>query len=273
MSTHLAAAPSLVAGALARLETLIGLAPGDVSRRRLERHIPLLTLAATRAPDIDDPAWADVIDAVTIQETRLFRHPAQCLVLHDVVLPRLIATARDRGSHRLRLLCAGCATGEEAWTLAVIAAHALASDGPGLGFEVVAVDLSRPALRAAAQAIYAAGPPDPLRDVPPAFHVSFPAHQAGITVAGELTGKVRFRRANLLALGPDHLGFDAIMCRNVGIYLTSDARAAVMRDLAARLLPGGALLVGPTDSVPRDAGLQAWSADTVSIYRRPLAPP
>ena len=266
----------LVASTLARLETLIGLAPGEVSRRRLERNPNLHTRADHHPLTIDDPAWADVIDAVTIQETRLFRHPAQCLLLHDIVLPDLIEAARKRGADKIRMLCAGCATGEEAWTLAAIADHGLAQygsldAGPRLDFEVIALDLSRPALRAAARARYASGPPDPLRDVPPPFRTRFPATPAGVTVSPEFSGKVRFRRGNLLTLRPDQIGFDVITCRNVGIYLTSAARDTVMSSLAAQLVPGGALLVGPTDTVPAETGLRLWHPDTVSVYRRPPA--
>src|SRR4051812_12196348 len=102
----------LVAGVLERLEALIGLAPGDVPRRRLERRPELLEPAMGRAPAIEDEAWAAVIDAVTVQETRLFRHPVQMLRFRAQALPALLQGAAARGAARLRLLSAGCATGE-----------------------------------------------------------------------------------------------------------------------------------------------------------------
>lgn len=263
-----AAEPSLVTAVLARLEALMGLAPGDVARRRLERHPALVARAAPRTPDIDDPAWAAVIDAVTVQETRLFRHPAQCLTLDAEVLPALIAAAQGRGAQRLRLLSAGCATGEEAWTLAALAQDAIAHSRARQGCEVLGLDLSRPALRIAAGAQYPAGPPDPLRDVPPAFRHFFVADAGGVAAGPLLRGHARFRRANLLDPRLGDARFDVVSCRNVGIYLTAKARAAVIRRLAAHLHPGGALMLGAGDPVPPDAGLVPWSRGSVALYRR-----
>lgn len=254
---------------LAALDPLIGLAPGEIPRRRLARHPALLARALRRAPDLDDPDWAAVVDAVTVQETRLFRNPAQLELLRLHVLPQLVRAAEARGS-ALRLLSAGCATGEEAWTLAALGQDAL-RDAPGLGLDVVGLDLSRPALRAAAMGRFPPGPPAPLRDVPARFRACFPAEDGGHAVAPALRRAVRFARANLLGV-EDAAGFDAILCRNVCIYLTEAARAAVVRRLAALLRPGGALLLGATDTVPPDAGLAPWAADMVLIHRRVPSP-
>jgi chemotaxis protein methyltransferase CheR len=263
---------ALVEATLEQLARLIGLAPTDVARRRLARQPALLARAADSRPEMDDPAWAEVVDVVTVQETRLFRNPAQLALFHHEALPVLIQAARARGSTKLRLLSAGCATGEEAWTLAALAREAIAESGGSLSFEVVGLDLSRPALRTAATGRYPPGPPDPLRDVPARFRPLFAAADGGVEVADSLRGAVRFARANLLELAGDHSGFDAIACRNVGIYLLDAARARIARQLAALLRPSGAMLLGPTDVVPADAGLWPWSPGMVSVLRRPAAP-
>ncbi|WP_376087777.1 CheR family methyltransferase [Roseomonas sp. CCTCC AB2023176] len=141
-------APALespLAVAEAGLARIAGLAPSGVLRGRLERHAALLP-ALTATPSCDDPAWAALIDAVTVQETRLFRAPSQLAAI-AARLPRL-ATGRP-----LRILSAGCATGEEAWSLAVLAAAA------GLPAEVTGLDLCRPALRVAEAGRYGPGPP------------------------------------------------------------------------------------------------------------------
>lgn len=237
------------------LAQLAGLAPSAVLRRRLEGVAPLL--AALDPPPgtaldpalCDLPGWAGLLDAVTVQETRLFRAASQILALAD----RLDSLPTPR------LLSAGCATGEEAWTLAVLAAER------GLAADVVGIDLCRPALAAAAAGRYGVGPPDALREVPPAYHAFFRTAGAWIE---PLAPPPRFRRANLLALPKDLGGFSAILCRNVLIYLLPEAREAVLRGLVAHLLPGGLLLLGPTDAPGRDLPLRP-EPGAPGIWRRP----
>ena len=90
-------------------------------RRRLARCAGLLPALRRNPPDIHDPAWAAVIDAVTVQETRLFRHPALLAAVEAAVLPTLRAAAGREGRRPLRSVSAGCTTGEEVYTLAMLA--------------------------------------------------------------------------------------------------------------------------------------------------------
>ncbi|WP_426956745.1 CheR family methyltransferase [Muricoccus radiodurans] len=233
--------PASETTAEAGLARLAGLAPSEVLRRRLLRAAPSEPLPWP--PDLDHPAWAALLDAVTVGETRLFRSAPQLLAL-GALLPEAMARP-------LRLLSAGCATGEEAWSLAALAA---ASSRPA---EILGLDLCRPALRRAEAARYPAGPPDALREVPEPFHRFFPREGTEILPRPGGSTQVSFRRANLLEPPPDLPRFDAILCRNVLIYLLPEARAAVLRGLADRLLPGGTLLLGPTDTVPPGLGLRA----------------
>ena len=238
-----ALAPSFAA-AEDGLARIAGLAPSAVLRRRLERHAALLD-ALSPDPSDSDPAWAALLDAVTVQETRLFRAASQLAAIADR-LPTLV-----RGDRPLRILSAGCATGEEAWSLAVLAAEA------GLPAEVTGLDLCRPALRVAEAGRYGPGPPDPLREVPDAWGSRF--DRADGTVAARLPDDVavRFRRANLLDPPDDLPAFHVALCRNVLIYLLPEARDAVLRGLLAHLAPGGILVLGATDSPPRGARLRA----------------
>jgi chemotaxis protein methyltransferase CheR len=229
--------PAPLERAEAGLAALAGLAPSEVLRRRLDRAAPLIR-AIDSPPGLDSPGWAALLDAVTVQETRLFRSAPQ--LLH---LGRMMA---DGPSPPLRLLSAGCATGEEAWSLSVLAAAS------GIEAEVVGLDLCRPALARARAGRFPAGPPDALREVPPALRGYF-APEGGWVVPR--APAPAFRRANLLEPPADLGAFDAILCRNVLIYLLPEAREAVLRGLVARLRPGGALLLGPTDHPPADLPL------------------
>ncbi|MFL1461415.1 CheR family methyltransferase [Roseococcus sp. DSY-14] len=230
-------------GVSAGLALLAGLAPSPVLDGRLDRVPALAARCAAAPPALDHPDWAALLDAVTVQETRLFRHPAQFAAL-DAAL-----AARPPGP--LRLLSAGCATGEEAWSLAALA-HA---HGPS---EVLGLDLCRPALATARSGQLGLVLGDPLECVPPAARRLF----ADGAVVPALRPLARFARATLLAPPPG--AFDVIFCRNVLIYLHDAAREAVMRNLVAALRPGGLLGLGPTDRAPaalRPLGCSLWRRD------------
>lgn len=238
------------------LEGLAGLAPSDVLRRRLCRAAGLLGPLRLDRPDTEDPAWAALLDAVTVQETRFYRNAPQLDTFRDTILPALVASA---GARPLRLLSAGCATGEEAWTLGLMALDA----APGRPVEVLGLDLCRPALAAAEAALYH-GPPDPLRDLPPRY-LPWLAGTAPAEPGPALRQAVRFRRANLVRLAEPAGHYDAILCRNVLIYLSPAARSATVARLVAALRPGGALLLGPTDQP--GPGLRPWASGIIGSYR------
>jgi chemotaxis protein methyltransferase CheR len=229
--------------AQARLAELVGLAPSPVLTRRLQRVRPLVAQLQGRPSHLDDPVWAELLDAVTVPETRMFRAAAQLEALRSAVLPGLARCGT------LRLVSAGCATGEEAWTLAILAA------GVTGRWRVEGLDLSRPALLAATRATYHRGPPDALREVPARDLPALDLTETGFAPRAALRDGVRFRRANLLDPGLPAEEADVILCRNVLIYLTQPARSQVLRQLRAALRPGGVLVLGATDRPPAELGL------------------
>jgi chemotaxis protein methyltransferase CheR len=243
----------------AGLALLAGLAASDVLRGRLRRALPLLRTADAQtlaAPALEAPFWSALIDAVTVQETRLFRTSGQMLALSALVFSGLAGLGRPA-----RLLSAGCATGEEAWTLAVLARAA------GLPAEVLGLDLCRPALLAAGRGCYPPGPPDPLRDVPEDYRHYFTQDAEGLRPRPGDAVQIGFARQNLLEPLPPGDGFDVILCRNVLIYLNDAARLQVLRNLCDRLAPGGALLLGATDLPPPALRLRPWQPDQPSLWR------
>lgn len=250
--------PDGLAPLLDGLERLAGLAPNDVLLGRLKRAGHAAAAAARRPPDLDDPHWAALLDVVTVQETRMFRAADQLAAFRGRVLAELTDAAQGRPLH---LVSAGCATGEEAWTLAIIAAR-----GGAPAWRVLGLDLCRTALADAAAARYRRGPPDALRDVEQDDRAMLSVEDGGFAPASALRPHVAFRRANLLDPLPTQDLADAILCRNVLIYLTTDARRAVLRHLIAGLRPGGALLLGPTDAPP--TGLGPLRAEGQGMWRK-----
>jgi len=229
------------------LTRIAGLAHSPVLTARLRRAASLVVACEPEAAAVDEPRWAALLDAVTVQETRLYRHPAQSRLAGGFLADRL-ARARD-GGRPLRLLSAGCATGEEAFTLGA-QSLAAADAVPGVRVEVLGLDLCRPALASAMAGHIAPGLGDPLGLVPEELLPWLADAQGAPRLHPALRRLLSFRRANLLG-GIDALGqFDVIFCRNVLIYLTDSARLAVMQSLASALRPGGILALGPTDRSP-----------------------
>lgn len=245
---------------LAGLERVAGFAPNEVLIGRLHRAGRRALAAARREPHLDDPHWAALVDAVTVQETRMFRAAEQLDAFRSRLLGDLVAGARGRP---LRLVSAGCATGEEAWTLAILAARSGASQ-----WRVLGLDLSRPALASAAEGSYRRGPPDALREVPEGDRALLAMADGVFAPSDALRPHVAFRRSNLLDPVPSRARADAILCRNVLIYLTPAARSAVLLQLVAALRPGGALLLGPTDAPPPGLGLVPLGPETTGIWRK-----
>lgn len=249
------------------------------------------------ARDADDPEWLALIESLTVHETYFFRDPGQLALLAEMALPELVAAAARR-ERRLDVWSAGCATGEEAYTLAILALEALEAAGhareeagfgirpaPGWSLTVIGTDIARPPLIRAADGVYQTGPLSPFRQMPARAERFFPERTvpddpgAGMVrvARDDLRDVSVFTRANLIEREPPGTAFDLVACRNVLIYLTEPARRAVLTRVASAVRPGGWLLLGPTDrligrgpeAVPgADTFEQIWHAGSVAYRRR-----
>ena len=207
----------------------------------------------TRLKHGDDAALRRrLVEAMTTHETSFFRdqHPFDNLALQ--VLP---AQARRRIEEctvvtpRLRLLCAGCSTGEEAYSVAICVKTWLQTQdrfGPA-DVTVMAVDISRAVLDRARAGRY---PHERLKGLPAAWR---DAHftQAGDTwlVNDDVRAMVTFCEANL-SEPMERLGcFDIILCRNVIIYFAAALKAEIVRQFHSMLNPGGALILGASENL------------------------
>lgn len=182
-----------------------------------------------------------LIDALVIQETRFFRDHA--------VFAQIRLWAQDAAASRqtLRILCAPCSTGQEAYSVAAIlrAAGAAPAD-----FSIDAFDISRTALSMAARAIY---PEGALEHVPDEFRrMCGELRNDHWHIHDHLRRRIRFERRNLALPGAldDDAGYDLILCRNLFIYLHAQARAILADSLSRALGPRGRLIIGTGDRVP-----------------------
>jgi chemotaxis protein methyltransferase CheR len=196
----------------------------------------------------------ELLECVRVGETRLFRHKQQIDALEQVVAPAL--------QHRreLRVWSAGCAAGEEAYTLAAVLTHAL----PNALISVLATDVSDNALARAAEASY---PAAALAHVPDAYREDFVVDGALLHVRPELARLVRFERANLIDTAPEG-GFDIVWCRNVLIYFTAEARKRAIAHLVDATALNGAMFVGYSESMRDVDRLEPVRTDDAVYYVR-----
>ncbi len=219
---------------------------------------------------LDPRGPAEILDAVevlTTSETYFYREPEQLRALEREILPAL---ERERsGERRLRLLSAGCATGEEAYTLAA----QLLDSGRFAGWDLVVhgVDLSRRCLARAQAGSYG----EQAFRSPEGTELRrwFQLREGRWVADGALRRMVRFGAANLLdGEGLPVEPVDVILCRNVLLYFDSPARRQVLRHLHARLRPGGWLLLGHAESLLQlSADFELVRLDRELVFRRPRA--
>jgi chemotaxis protein methyltransferase CheR len=231
-----------------------GLAIGDSSRGNLSTALAMAAAGRHLEPHRccelaklgDDQLRQAFISAVTIHETYFFRHPEQFDLL------RALAEQRVREELRapLRALSAGCASGEEAYSIA----SALYSAAQGVrsppAIEVLGIDIDRSSLEKARGARY--GGWSVREALPPWASGALHGSSSGWEVTSELRAVVRFYSLNLhdsflaLLLAQDS-PFDFIFLRNVLMYLVPPAASRVAQQLAHLVSPNGYLIVSPLD--------------------------
>lgn len=191
------------------------------------------------------------LDAVTTNETQFFREPSQLAFLAERIFPEWRRRAERNRGRSLRVWSAGCATGEEPYTLAMLLLEAFPPEH-GWSIDVLATDLSTRALAVAESAQWSLAR---AKDIPEPYLKRYMLRgvrdQQGTMKAGpELRTVVRCLQLNLNAPfyavdGP----FDLILCRNVLIYFKPERRLQVVDRLAGHLAPGGHLLLGHAESL------------------------
>jgi chemotaxis protein methyltransferase CheR len=195
---------------------------------------------------------ARMIDAITTNETRFFREPRQFEFLAQTIFPRWQSEA-EKGARpkRLRIWSAGCSSGEEPYTLAMLMANQFVAED-GWDARLVATDISNRVLEKARKGIYPIARSAELpKHLLHNFMLRGSAEREGeMKVKVELQQMIDFRRLNLneeanLPEAP----FDAIFCRNVLIYFDNASKQRVVTNLVRQLIGNGLLFVGHAENL------------------------
>lgn len=236
-------------------------------RRRIVKR-----LRASGAGDIDsyldrlagDEAELDrLLATLSVNVSRFFRDPQVFHALERRFLPELCAQARAAGRGGLRLWSAGCAGGEEPYSLALLT-EALAP--PGLQVSILATDVSAPILARAREGRY---PPSHLEELPELLRASyFQEEHREYRLTPRIRALVDFRRHDLITTG-SYPPADLILCRNVLMYFGREEQDLILARFAAALPVGGLLVLGLTEILPCTAAGQFGEAlPAQRIFRR-----
>lgn len=190
-----------------------------------------------------------LVDEITITESSFFRNMPQFQALEGMILPELVRKKGKADPRRLRIWSAGCSSGEEPYTIAMILLERKQDLLKDYIFEIIATDISEAALSQAKKGRYK---PYRLRNTPLYYKVKYFQQQGeDYSIAEEVRGAVKFELLNL----KDDLrmmvmrGFDIIFCRNVLIYFDLELRRRVVRHFYQSLSSPGYLFLGHSETL------------------------
>jgi len=190
-----------------------------------------------------------LIDVITTNKTDFFREPAHFDFLAERALPEL--SAKNAGAHPLVIWSAGCSSGEEPYTLAMVLSEYAAAHA-GFRFRILATDISTAMLQKAVLGVY---PAEAIVPVTQSRRQKFllrsrDSKSARVRIVPELRRAVEFRRLNFM--DADYTlseKADAIFCRNVLIYFDRSTQQSILSKLVAHLVPSGYLFVGHSETL------------------------
>lgn len=216
---------------------------GTQMERRLQsimRRAGAADLAAyAKLLQANPPRVKEFQDFLTINVSEWLRNPDKFEEIQRTILPELL-----RQSPRLKVWSAGCSNGSEPYSVMML----LDELDPGGKHQILATDLDEEILKAARGGAYSE---KDVRNVSPARRSRYFTEQGDkYVVRPEYRARVRFERQNLLS-DPCPTDIDLILCRNVVIYFTEDAKDELYRRFHRSLKPGGLLFVGGTESLLR----------------------
>lgn len=238
-----------------------------IAVRMRARGVPDFT-AYSQLLDADPTEWEPLLDALTINVTKLFRDRDVYEAMAETVIPAVWALPSPSGA--LRVWSAGCSSGEEPYSLAALLhrhAAAVGDEGRLPRVHVIASDIDRASLDRGRRAEYA----EPqFADAPAELRKRYFTPVAPFTVLPEARSLVTFERRDLLNDPAPHGPLQLVTCRNVVIYFDADSQQALFQRFHDALQPGGYLVLGKVETLLGAARRLFEAVDhRRRIFRRP----
>ncbi|HOL08461.1 MAG TPA: protein-glutamate O-methyltransferase CheR [Methanomassiliicoccaceae archaeon] len=195
-------------------------------------------------------SWRQLLRDLTINVTQFFRDEAVFRALEDEVLPLLIYRKVKRGETSIRIWSAGCSSGQEPYSMAILMRELLGEEFDKFSVSIVASDIDEEVLESARRGVYV---PRQVVNVNPTYLARhFTLVDGKYQVSPEIMDMVRFRNIDLFtSTAGSH--FDMILCRNVVIYFTREMQERLYMKFHSSLRPGGYLVMGNTETLVGEA--------------------
>jgi chemotaxis protein methyltransferase CheR len=236
------------------------------ARARLKTNGDVVAYVQSVLTNTGEAEFMTLVDDLTINETSFFRNVPQMNFFSKVIVPEIVASKRmTSGPKLLNIWSAACSTGQEAYTLAILAYEALRFI-PAWDVKVYATDISPTVLEIARKGVY---PKARLDTMPPEIlNRYFEPSDDEIKVKDILRKLTTFVPHNLRDPFPP-MSFDVIFCRNVMIYFSREDQTQLAARFCERLVPGGHLFIGHSESLQGlHAGLRLRLQDGGVAYQR-----
>jgi chemotaxis protein methyltransferase CheR len=210
-----------------------------------------------------------MLDVITTNKTDFFREPHHFDFLYRTGLAELSATFR--GGRPLRIWSAGCSSGEEPYSIAILLQE-FRENVADLQHEILATDISTKVLNKACLGIYDR---ERISELPISYKLKYflksrDPQKKVVRVVPDVRSLVEYRYFNLIYDDMDEMGlFDVIFCRNVIIYFDNPTKKALLQRLHEKLLPGGFLFLGHSETINgMDLAMEQVGS---TIYRKPAS--
>ncbi len=263
----------------------IGLDYQEDKRRMLSRGLAE-AMEATDCADLDDlyallwrssvtsRPWDQLVSALTVGETYFFRNSSHFDALSKHILPQIIAQ-REHSSRRIRIWSAGCSTGEEPYSVAILLREMLPRP-ESWNILILATDINRDALRKSQEGLYGAwsfrGVEKRIQDT------YFRLENRQFVIAENIKRMVNFDYLNLVgdpypSMTNNTNAMDVILCRNVTIYFSPEVTIQVVKRFHSCLTDGGWLIPGPSEpNMVFYGDYESRNFPGTVVYQKPAEP-
>jgi chemotaxis protein methyltransferase CheR len=217
---------------------------------------------------VDPEEYTQLLNQLTVNVTQFFRDKDVYDKIRDNVIPSMLESKGSVGSRSVRVWCAGCASGEEPYSTAMLLDQVIGRDIDNWNIRILGSDIDDRSLEVAREGVYPQM--DLLEGMDPEKYFEKLETSNGIVykVSGHVRRRVKFEKLNLFEIeGRRH--YDIVMCRNVLIYFSRDVQARIIEIIASSIMRDGYIVLGKSETLGLEAsGFFRAAFPRERIYQR-----